>query len=139
MPAHVGDYTDVYASIHHALNIGKLFRPDCPLLPNYKHLPVGYRGRASSVRQSGTPVRRPLGQRLPPGVQALLLGPSQRLDIELEMGIWIGRGNAMGEPIAIGEADDHIAGLCLLNDWLARDLQAWEYQPLGPFLGKKTS
>ncbi len=136
LPARVGDYTDFYAGIHHALNVGRLFRPDNPLLPNYKHVPIGYHGRASSVRPSGTPVRLPCGQRLPPGDQAPVFGPSQRLDIELELGVWIGQGNALGEPIAIGEADDHIAGLCLLNDWSARDLQAWEYQPLGPFLAK---
>ncbi len=136
LPARVGDYTDFYAGIHHALNVGKQFRPDNPLLPNYKHVPIGYHGRASSVRSSGTPVRRPNGQRLPPGSQAPVYEPSQRLDIELELGVWIGQGNALGEPIAIGDADDHIAGLCLLNDWSARDLQAWEYQPLGPFLAK---
>ncbi len=136
LPARVGDYTDFYAGIHHALNVGRQFRPDNPLLSNYKHVPIGYHGRASSVRPSGTLVRRPNGQRLPPGGQAPVFEPSQRLDIELELGVWIGRGNALGEPIAIGDADDHIAGLCLLNDWSARDLQAWEYQPLGPFLAK---
>ena len=136
LPARIGDYTDFYAGIHHAMNVGRQFRPDNPLLPNYKHVPIGYHGRASSVRASGAPVRRPNGQRLPPGAQQPVFGPSQRLDIELELGVWIGRGNALGEPIAIEDADDHIAGLGLLNDWSARDLQAWEYQPLGPFLAK---
>ena len=136
LPAHIGDYTDFYAGIHHAMNVGRLFRPDNPLLPNYKHIPIGYHGRASSVRPSGEPVRRPNGQRLPSGAEIPIFGPSQRLDIELELGVWIGPGNALGEPIAIDAADDHIAGLCLLNDWSARDLQAWEYQPLGPFLAK---
>ena len=136
LPARIGDYTDFYAGIHHALNVGRQFRPDNPLLPNYKHVPIGYHGRASSVRPSGALVRRPNGQRLPPGAHEPVFGPSQRLDIELELGAWIGRGNTLGEPIAIDEADDHIAGLGLLNDWSARDLQAWEYQPLGPFLAK---
>jgi len=136
LPAQIGDYTDFYAGIHHALNVGRQFRPDNPLLPNYKHVPIGYHGRASSVCASGAPVRRPNGQRLPQGAQTPVFGPSQRLDIELELGVWIGPGNDLGEPIAIGEAEDHIAGLCLLNDWSARDLQAWEYQPLGPFLAK---
>ena len=136
LPAHIGDYTDFYAGIHHAMNVGRLFRPDNPLLPNYKHVPIGYHGRASSVRASGMPVRRPNGQRLAPGVETPIFGASQRLDIELELGVWIGSANALGEPIAIDDADSHIAGLCLLNDWSARDLQAWEYQPLGPFLAK---
>ncbi len=136
LPARIGDYTDFYAGIHHALNVGRLFRPDNPLLPNYKAVPIGYHGRASSVRPSGAPVRRPKGQSLPQGGQTPVFGPSERLDIELELGVWIGAGNALGEPIAIDDADDHIAGLCLLNDWSARDLQAWEYQPLGPFLAK---
>jgi fumarylacetoacetase len=136
LPARIGDYTDFYAGIHHALNVGRLFRPDNPLPPNYKHVPIGYHGRASSVRPSGAPVRRPNGQRLPPGADAPVFGPSQRLDFELELGVWIGRGNALGEPIAIEDADHHIAGLSLLNDWSARDIQAWEYQPLGPFLAK---
>jgi fumarylacetoacetase len=136
LPARIGDYTDFYAGIHHALNVGRQFRPDNPLLPNYKHVPIGYHGRASSVRASGTPVRRPRGQTLPPGAETPVFGPSQRLDIELELGVWIGQGNALGAPIAIDQAEDHIAGLSLLNDWSARDLQAWEYQPLGPFLAK---
>ncbi|WP_374469950.1 fumarylacetoacetase [Phenylobacterium sp.] len=136
LPCAIGDYTDFYAGIHHALNVGRQFRPDSPLLPNYKHVPIGYHGRASSVRVSGAAVRRPNGQRRAPDAEAPTFGPAQRLDLELELGVWIGPGNALGEPIAIGRAADHIAGLCLLNDWSARDLQAWEYQPLGPFLAK---
>ncbi|MDP3749529.1 MAG: fumarylacetoacetase [Phenylobacterium sp.] len=136
LPARIGDYTDFYAGIHHARNVGALFRPDNALLPNYKYVPIGYHGRSSSVRPSGTPVRRPSGQRLPPGADTPVFGASQRLDIELELGVWIGQGNDLGEPIPITSADPHIAGLCLLNDWSARDLQAWEYQPLGPFLAK---
>ncbi len=136
LPAAIGDYTDFYAGIHHALNVGRQFRPDNPLLPNYKHVPIGYHGRASSIRVSGAPVRRPSGQRKAPDADAPIFGPAQRLDLELELGVWIGQGNDLGAPIAIGEAGQHIAGLCLLNDWSARDLQAWEYQPLGPFLAK---
>ncbi|MBW0144201.1 fumarylacetoacetase [Sphingomicrobium clamense] len=136
LPAHVGDYTDFYVGIHHATNVGKLFRPDNPLLLNYKYVPIGYHGRASSVRVSGHPVVRPQGQRKGPDQDVPARGPSARLDYELEMGIWIGEGNALGEPIPVDEAPQHIAGYCLLNDWSARDLQAWEYQPLGPFLAK---
>jgi len=136
LPAAIGDYTDFYAGIHHALNVGRQFRPDNPLLPNYKHVPIGYHGRASSIRVSGADVRRPNGQKKAPDAEAPTFGPSARLDLELELGIWIGQGNALGEPIPIGQASAHIAGLCLLNDWSARDLQAWEYQPLGPFLAK---
>jgi fumarylacetoacetase len=136
LPARIGDYTDFYAGIHHAVNVGKLFRPDNPLLANYKYMPIGYHGRASSVRVSGTPFRRPSGQRKAPAEDAPSVGPSRNLDYELELGVWIGPGNALGEPIRIGEAADHIAGFCLLNDWSARDIQAWEYQPLGPFLAK---
>ncbi|MDP1027114.1 fumarylacetoacetase [Sphingomonas sp. KR1UV-12] len=136
LPAAIGDYTDFYVGIHHANNVGRQFRPDQPLLPNYKWVPIGYHGRASSVRPSGVPVIRPKGQRKPPQADVPDYGPSRRLDYELEMGVWIGRGNALGEPIAIGEAGEHIAGLSLLNDWSARDFQAWEYQPLGPFLAK---
>ncbi|MGE0362531.1 MAG: fumarylacetoacetase [Vicinamibacterales bacterium] len=136
LPAAIGDYTDFYAGIHHALNVGRQFRPDQPLLPNYKYVPIGYHGRSSSIVVSGTPVRRPLGQRRPPADPAPTSGPSRRLDYELELGVWIGRGNALGEPIPIAQAADHIAGVCLLNDWSARDIQAWEYQPLGPFLAK---
>ncbi|UZW60706.1 fumarylacetoacetase [Lysobacter enzymogenes] len=136
LPMRIGDYTDFYAGIHHAENVGRLFRPDRPLLANYKHLPIGYHGRASSVRASGAPVRRPHGQWLAAADAEPKFGPSRRLDFELELGVWIGRGNRLGEPVPIAEAHAHIAGLCLLNDWSARDLQAWEYQPLGPFLGK---
>lgn len=136
LPCAIGDYTDFYAGIHHALNVGRQFRPDNPLLPNYKHVPIGYHGRASSVRVSGATVRRPNGQQKAPEADAPVFGPARRLDLELELGVWIGPGNALGEPVPIGEADAHIAGLCLLNDWSARDLQAWEYQPLGPFLAK---
>ncbi|MGE5601119.1 MAG: fumarylacetoacetase [Pseudomonadota bacterium] len=136
LPCLIGDYTDFYVGIHHATNVGKQFRPDNPLLPNYKYVPIGYHGRASSVRASGEPVVRPRGQRKPPEADAPEYGPSRRLDYELELGIWIGRGNDLGQPIPIGEAGQHIAGYCLLNDWSARDLQAWEYQPLGPFLAK---
>jgi fumarylacetoacetase len=136
VPCLIGDYTDFYVGIHHATNVGKQFRPDNPLLPNYKYVPIGYHGRASSVRASGEPVIRPSGQRKPPDADAPEYGPSRRLDYELELGIWIGEGNDLGSPIPIGEAADHIAGYCLLNDWSARDLQAWEYQPLGPFLAK---
>jgi fumarylacetoacetase len=136
LPAAIGDYTDFYVGIHHATNIGRLFRPDNPLLPNYKHVPIGYHGRASSVRVSGTPVRRPNGQLKLPDRDDPIFAPSRRLDYELELGVWIGPGNPLGEAIPIGEAADHIAGLCLLNDWSARDIQTWEYQPLGPFLAK---
>jgi fumarylacetoacetase len=129
MPVAVGDYTDFYASIHHATNVGRLFRPDNPLLPNYKYVPIGYHGRASSLVVSGTPVRRPEGQ-------TPQFGPSQRLDYEIELGLFIGQGNRLGSSISIRDARQHVFGFCLVNDWSARDLQAWEYQPLGPFLGK---
>ncbi len=136
LPARIGDYTDFYVGIHHATNIGKLFRPDNPLLPNYKHVPIGYHGRASTVRPSGAPVIRPQGQTKAPDAEAPSFGPIKRLDYELELGVWMGTGNEMGQPIPIGTALDHVAGLTLLNDWSARDVQAWEYQPLGPFLSK---
>ncbi|MFK0313512.1 fumarylacetoacetase [Pseudomonas sp. NPDC090233] len=136
LPAKVGDYTDFYVGIQHATNVGKLFRPDNPLLPNYKYVPIGYHGRASTLRPSGTDVRRPKGQTLPAGHTEPSFGPCARLDYELELGIWIAQGNDMGQAIPIAEADQHLAGLCLLNDWSARDIQAWEYQPLGPFLSK---
>ncbi len=135
-PAAIGDYTDFYVGIHHANNIGALFRPDNPLLPNYKHVPIGYHGRASSVQVSGTPLHRPKGQTKAPDASAPQFGPTRRLDYELELGLWIGQGNDLGCPVPIGQAGGHIAGLCLLNDWSARDIQAWEYQPLGPFLAK---
>jgi fumarylacetoacetase len=136
LPAEIGDYTDFYAGIHHAENVGRLFRPDNPLMPNYKYVPIGYHGRASSVRPSGTAVKRPYGQRKRPDEAQPDFGPCRNLDYELELGVWVGPGNELGEPVAIGEARKHLVGLCLLNDWSARDLQAWEYQPLGPFLGK---
>ena len=136
LPAKISDYTDFYVGIEHAQNVGKLFRPDNPLLPNYKYVPIGYHGRASTIRPSGTDLRRPKGQTLPAGHTEPTFGPCARLDYELELGIWIGQGNAMGDSIAIGDAAEHIAGFCLLNDWSARDIQAWEYQPLGPFLSK---
>lgn len=136
LPARIGDYTDFYVGIHHATNIGKVFRPDNPLLPNYKHVPIGYHGRASSVRVSGTPVRRPKGQIKAPDAEAPRYAPCERLDYELELGVWIGPGSALGDTIPVGQAEAHVAGYCLLNDWSARDIQAWEYQPLGPFLAK---
>lgn len=136
LPATIGDYTDFYVGIHHATNVGRLLRPDNPLLPNYKHVPIGYHGRASSIRPSGTPLVRPRGQRKDPDAVAPEYGVSQRLDYELELGVWIGQGNDLGQPIDIARASEHVAGFCLLNDWSARDFQAWEYQPLGPFLAK---
>jgi len=136
LPCVVGDYTDFYVGIHHATNVGKQFRPDNPLLANYKYVPIGYHARASSVRVSGEPVIRPHGQRKAPDADAPEYGASRRLDYELELGIWIGEGNELGSPIPVAAAAEHIAGYCLLNDWSARDIQAWEYQPLGPFLAK---
>lgn len=136
LPAHISDYTDFYVGIEHARNVGKLFRPENPLLANYKYVPIGYHGRASTIRPSGTDVRRPHGQTLPPGEVQPTFGPCTRLDYELEIGVWVGKGNQIGEAVPIAGAADHIAGLCLLNDWSARDVQAWEYQPLGPFLSK---
>ncbi|MBV8240683.1 MAG: fumarylacetoacetase [Hyphomicrobiales bacterium] len=136
LPAAIGDYTDFFAGIHHAANAGKLFRPDNPLLPNYKYVPIGYHGRASSIAVSGAMLRRPSGQRKPSTETVPSFGPSRSLDYELELGVWIGPGNELGTPVAIADAASHIAGFCLLNDWSARDVQAWEYQPLGPFLGK---
>ncbi len=135
LPADVGDYTDFYASIFHATNVGKLFRPDNPLLPNYKYIPIGYHGRASSLVPSGAPVRRPSGQTRD-REEAPKFGPSKALDYELELGLFVSSGNPLGESIPIAKAEEHIFGVCLLNDWSARDIQAWEYQPLGPFLGK---
>ncbi len=136
VPARIGDYTDFYTSVHHATNIGKQFRPDNPLLPNYKWVPIGYHGRASSIGISGQQFRRPVGQTMPLGATEPSFGPCKRLDIELELGIFVGSGNALGEPVDISEAEDHVFGICLLNDWSARDIQGWEYQPLGPFLSK---
>ena len=136
LPSDIGDYTDFYASIFHATNVGKLFRPDNPLLPNYKHLPIAYHGRASSIVPSGTTIKRPKGQRKAPGNSIPHFGPSQLLDYEVEVGFLIGVGNQLGQPISIDSAEESIFGLCLVNDWSARDIQAWEYQPLGPFLAK---
>jgi fumarylacetoacetase len=136
MPVAVGNYTDFYASIHHATNVGRLFRPDQPLLPNYKHIPIGYHGRASSLVVSGTSIVRPCGQCKLPSDSLPFFGPCGQLDYELEVGAYIGSGNLLGQPIDIAEAEQHIFGISLVNDWSARDIQAWEYQPLGPFLGK---
>lgn len=136
LPARIGDYTDFYTSIHHATNVGKLFRPDNPLLPNYKWLPIGYHGRSSSIKVSGHEFHRPVGQLKAPDAEAPVLAPCKRLDYELEVGIYIGEGNELGNPIAIDDAENHVFGLGLFNDWSARDIQAWEYQPLGPFLAK---
>ncbi|MFZ2493420.1 MAG: fumarylacetoacetase [Thermoanaerobaculia bacterium] len=136
LPARIGDYTDFYASVHHATNVGSMFRPDNPLLPNYKWLPVGYHGRASSIVVSGTPIRRPHGQTRDDQNAQPVFGPSRRLDYEVEVGFFIGRGNQLGERVSIDEAASRIFGFCLVNDWSARDVQTWEYQPLGPFLAK---
>jgi fumarylacetoacetase len=136
IPATIGDYTDFYTSIHHATAVGRLLRPDQPLFPNYKWLPVGYHGRSSSIIMSGGDIRRPRGQRATGSNSAPTLGPTRRLDYEVELGVFIGTGNALGSAISLDDAERHIFGLCLLNDWSARDLQAWEYQPLGPFLAK---
>jgi fumarylacetoacetase len=136
VPAAIGDYTDFYAGINHATNVGRQFRPDNPLMPNYKYVPIAYHGRASSVRPSGFAFHRPKGQRKPASETVPTYGPSRNLDYELELGIWVGPGNALAEPIPIAEAAEHIGGFCLLNDWSARDIQGWEYQPLGPFLAK---
>ncbi|MCI1191226.1 fumarylacetoacetase [Calidifontimicrobium sp. SYSU G02091] len=136
MPCRIGDYTDFYTGIHHATAVGKLFRPDNPLLPNYKWVPIGYHGRASSIGVSGQVFRRPHGQIKRPDRDAPDFGPCQRLDYELELGAIVGTGNALGEPVPIERAEDHLFGVVLLNDWSARDIQAWEYQPLGPFLSK---
>jgi fumarylacetoacetase len=136
LPCRIGDYTDFYTGIHHATAVGRLFRPDNPLLPNYKWVPIGYHGRSSSLVPSGTPVRRPQGQLMPPGETIPGVGPCKRLDYELELGALVGRPNALGEPVPLAEAESRLFGLLLLNDWSARDVQAWEYQPLGPFLSK---
>lgn len=136
LPARIGDYTDFFTSIHHATHVGRLFRPENPLRPNYQWLPIGYHGRASSVRVSGYSFHRPRGQTRAPHASEPILEPSQRLDYELEVGAFVGPGNPLGEPIPVDEAEQHVFGLCLLNDWSARDIQAWEYQPLGPFLSK---
>ncbi|MGH9854590.1 MAG: fumarylacetoacetase [Blastocatellia bacterium] len=136
VPARIGDYTDFYASVYHATNIGKMFRPDQPLMPNYKWVPIGYHGRASSIVVSGSTIRRPAGQTKDDSAEAPTFGPSKVLDYELEVGFFVGPGNEQGQPIKIAEAENHIFGLCLVNDWSARDIQRWEYQPLGPFLSK---
>jgi fumarylacetoacetase len=137
MPFEVADYVDFYSSLHHATNLGRMFRPDAePLLPNWRHLPVGYHGRAGTVVPSGTPIRRPNGQHRGAEGAGAGFGPSRRLDIELEAGFVIGTPSAMGEPVPVERALDHVFGMVLVNDWSARDIQAWEYQPLGPFLGK---
>jgi fumarylacetoacetase len=139
LPVAIGDYTDFYASIHHATNVGKLFRPDQPLMPNYKFVPIGYHGRASSIVISGTGVKRPNGQTKAASADAPTFGPSRQMDYELELGAYIGIGNLLGSPVEIDDAEQHIFGVSLVNDWSARDVQAWEYQPLGPFLGKSFS
>ncbi len=136
LPARVGDYTDFYASIHHATNVGRMFRPDSPLLPNYKYVPIGYHGRASSLIASGSEVRRPLGQRKAADEAAPVFGASRSLDYECEIGAFVGTGNMLGERLTMRDAADQIFGCCLVNDWSARDIQSWEYQPLGPFLSK---
>jgi fumarylacetoacetase len=136
LPAAIGDYTDFYASLYHATNVGRLFRPGDPLLPNFKYMPIAYHGRASSVVTSGTPVRRPCGQLQDRASGNIVFAPTRALDYELELGVLIGPGNRLGEPVPIGAAEAHVFGVCLLNDWSARDVQAWEYQPLGPFLSK---
>jgi len=136
LPLQVGDYTDFYASVHHATNVGSMFRPDNPLLPNYKYVPIGYHGRASSIVASGTPVRRPQGQTQDAASGEVRFGPSRLLDYELELGVVIAGANQLGAAVPIDRAERHFFGLCLLNDWSARDVQAWEYQPLGPFLAK---
>ncbi|MEJ8853397.1 fumarylacetoacetase [Variovorax robiniae] len=139
VPCRIGDYTDFYTSVHHATTVGKQFRPDNPLLPNYKWVPIGYHGRASSIGVSGQQFKRPKGQTKPAGsdpAAAPVFGPSLRLDYELELGWFVGRANALGEPVQIAEAESHLFGVTLFNDWSARDLQGWEYQPLGPFLSK---
>ncbi len=136
LPVEIGDYTDFYASIHHATRVGSLFRPEQPLLPNYKFVPIGYHGRASSIVVSGHEVVRPRGQRKLPTDAAPEFGPTRQLDYEVEVGAYIGKGNELGHAVPIGSADEHLFGISLVNDWSARDVQAWEYQPLGPFLGK---
>jgi len=136
LPAAIADFTDFYASIHHATTVGKMFRPDSPLMPNYKWVPIAYHGRSSSIRVSGQRFARPMGQTKAPDAEAPSFGPCKRLDYELELGIFIGQGNELGQRIPLAEAESHVFGLCVLNDWSARDIQAWEYQPLGPFLGK---
>ena len=136
IPTSIGDYTDFYCSIYHATNVGSMFRPDNPLLPNYKYVPIGYHGRASSIVISGTDIKRPHGQNRSDAEAPPVFIPCKNLDYEMEVGFFVGQGNELGTSIPIGEAEKHIFGLCLVNDWSARDIQAWEYQPLGPFLAK---
>jgi fumarylacetoacetase len=136
LPVTIGDYTDFYSGIHHATNVGKILRPDNPLLPNYKWVPIGYHGRSSSISRSGTPVRRPKGQVKEPTADAPHFAPTRALDYEMEMGCFIGPGNSLGDAVPLDRAEEHLFGLCLVNDWSARDIQTWEYQPLGPFLAK---
>jgi fumarylacetoacetase len=136
VPATIGDYTDFYCSIFHATNVGSMFRPDQPLMPNYKYVPIGYHGRASSIVVSGTDIKRPKGQNRSDVEKPPVFIPAKNLDYEMELGFFVGRGNELGSPIPISEAEEHIFGMCLVNDWSARDIQAWEYQPLGPFLAK---
>ena len=136
LPTRIGDYTDFYTSIHHARNVGRIARPDAPLTPNFQWIPIAYHGRSSSVVVSGTPFKRPMGQSLPPGAATPQYGACARLDYELELGVFVGTGNTQGEPVPLARAEEHIYGMCLLNDWSARDIQFWEMAPLGPFLGK---
>jgi fumarylacetoacetase len=136
LPATIGDYTDFYASLFHATNVGSMFRPDNPLLPNYKWIPIGYHGRASSIVPSGTAIHRPLGQAKAPDAAAPTVGPTKSFDYELEIGAWIGGENPLGTAVPLSQAEDRLFGICILNDWSARDIQSWEYQPLGPFLAK---
>ncbi len=136
LPARIGDYSDFYASAYHATNVGSMFRPDNPLLPNYKWVPIGYHGRASSIVPTGTPVRRPQGQLKSPEADRPVYSATQALDYEAEIGCFVGPGNRLGEPVPLMQAEEHLFGLCLVNDWSARDIQTWEYQPLGPFLAK---
>jgi fumarylacetoacetase len=136
LPTFINDYTDFYCSIYHATNVGSMFRPDNPLFPNYKYVPIGYHGRASSIVVSGTDVRRPWGQNRSDAEKPPVFVPAKNLDYEMELGFFVGKGNDLGTPIPISKAEDHIFGVCLVNDWSARDIQAWEYQPLGPFLAK---
>lgn len=136
LPCRIGDYTDFYTSIYHATSVGKFFRPDNPLLPNYKWVPIGYHGRSSSIEVSGSDFKRPKGQLKAPDADTPVVAPCKRLDYEMELGIYIGKGNDLGDPVSIDDAEDHVFGICLFNDWSARDVQGWEYQPLGPFLAK---
>ena len=139
VPASIGDYTDFYSSINHATNVGKMFRPDNPLLPNYKYVPIAYHGRSSSIRISGTPTKRPMGQLKAPDADAPVFAACKRLDYETELGVYVGPQTELGETVPLDKAEDYIFGMCILNDWSSRDIQTWEYQPLGPFLAKNFS